>query len=85
MRQMTFEIPEELAERFTSAVPAAEQSGYVTGVLQQRFGHEQRMQEWAASADALNTDPEIAELERDMDLLSGDGLDEHRWEESTSR
>jgi hypothetical protein len=30
MRQMTFEIPEELAERFVSEVPESEQSAEVT-------------------------------------------------------
>jgi hypothetical protein len=33
MRQMTFEIPEEVSEEFVRDVPTAEQSAYVTKLL----------------------------------------------------
>ena len=33
MRQVTFEIPDELAERFDREVPPAEQSACLTGLL----------------------------------------------------
>jgi len=37
MRQMTFEIPDEVAERFSSEVPASERSEEVTKLLQRRL------------------------------------------------
>ena len=36
MRQMTFEIPDEVAEQFSSEVPASEQSSVVTKLLLRR-------------------------------------------------
>ena len=55
MRQMTFDIPEEVAERFTSEVPAAEQSSVVPKLLLRRrptpkFTDEQ----WDAVCNAAN-------------------------------
>lgn len=37
MRQMTFDIPDEVAERFCSEVPASEQSEEVTKLLRRRL------------------------------------------------
>ncbi len=37
MRQMTFDIPDEVAERFSSEVPASEQSQEVTKLLRRRL------------------------------------------------
>ena len=36
MRQMTFEIPDEVAEQFSSEVPVSEQSSVVTKLLLHR-------------------------------------------------
>jgi hypothetical protein len=85
MRQVTFEIPDELADRFDREVPAAEQSNEMTNLLRRRLTPELTDEQWAAAIDALNTDPYIALLERQMDALSGDGLDEYPWDEPASR
>jgi hypothetical protein len=121
MRQVTFEIPEEVAKQFDSHVPASEQSGVVAKLLQSASRPRLTDEQWAAACDAanndpetqeiegepgktsasrktrqlqdakmiaacdaLNADPDIAELERDMDALSGDGLDEYPWSETAS-
>ncbi|HEY1744946.1 MAG TPA: hypothetical protein VGG18_17380 [Granulicella sp.] len=86
MRQMTFDIPDEVAERFNSEVPASEQSGVVAKLLlRRRTTPIWTDEQLAAACDALNADPNIAELERDMDALSGDGLDEYPWDAPASR
>jgi len=86
MRKMTFDIPDEVAERFNSEVPASEQSGVVAKLLlRRRTTPTWTDEQLAAACDALNADPNIAELERDMDALSGDGLDEYPWDAPASR
>jgi hypothetical protein len=86
MRQMTFEIPDEVAEDFIRDVPTAEQSAYVTKLLvMSRPTPELTDVQWDAICEAVNNDPDIAQLEPDMDALSGDGLDEYPWDEPASR
>jgi len=85
MRQMTFEIPDEVADRFSSEVPVDEQSRVVLSAIRRRITPELTDEQWAAAIDALNTDPDVALLEQQMDALSGDGLDEYPWDEPASR
>jgi len=86
MRQMTFDIPDEVAEQFSSEVPASEQSSVVTKLLLRRRPTPQLTDEqWDAVCSAANNDPETQEIQREMDALSGDGLDEYPWEAPASR
>jgi metal-responsive CopG/Arc/MetJ family transcriptional regulator len=89
MLKMTFSIPDEIAGPFLREVPAARRSEVVTEALRKTLAMKKmkRMQdaEMIAACDALNADPDIAELERDMDALSGDGLDEYPWDSTASR
>jgi len=86
MRQITFEIPEEVAEQFESDVPPAERSNELTRLILHRRPRRQMTDaEWDVACDAVNTDSDITELEHDMDALSGDGLDEYPWESPASR
>jgi hypothetical protein len=73
MRQMTFDIPEEVAEQFSREVPETEQSSVVTKLLlRHRPTPKLTEAEWDAVCGAVNADPDIAELENDMDALSGE-------------
>jgi hypothetical protein len=57
MRQMTFEIPGEVAERFVSQVPAAEQSNLVANLLQRHVSRPTLTEEqWDAACEAANAD-----------------------------
>src|SRR5580698_8721534 len=59
MRQMVFDIPDEVAERFDSEVPASEQSSVVTKLLLHRRPTPKLTEEqWAAACEAANNDPE---------------------------
>ncbi len=86
MRQVIFEIPDEVAADLDRDVPAAEQSAYLTKLLvRSRPAPELTDAQWDAICEAVNNDPDIAELERDMDTLSGEGLDEYPWDAPASR
>ncbi len=85
MRQMTFDIPDEIAERFNSELPVDEQSRFVESAIRRRITPELTDEQWAAAIEALNTDPDIALLEQQMDALSGDGLNEYPCDEPASR
>ena len=65
MRKITFEIPEEIAERFLEVVPPAEQSGEVSRLLERRATQPLLSEaDWDAAADAANGD---AALNADID------------------
>jgi hypothetical protein len=69
LRKMTFEIPDEVAERFISEVPASEQSGVVTKLLQRRVSRPRLTEEeWAAVCEAANADDQ---LNADIDEWQG--------------
>jgi hypothetical protein len=60
MRQMTFDIPEEIAEQFCSDVPASERSAYVTKKLQRPASRLSLTEEqWDAAAKAANADEQL--------------------------
>ena len=70
MRQMTFDIPDEVAERFSSEVPASEQSAVVAKLLRRRVSRPTLTEEqWVAVCEAANNDPETQEIQREMDAL----------------
>ncbi len=86
---MTFTIPDEVATPFLREVPAARRSEVVAEALRKtlasRKTKQERDAELIAACDALNADPDIAQLEKDMDTLSGDGLDEYPWNAPATR
>ena len=70
MRQMTFDIPDEVAEQFSSEVPASEQSGVVTKfLLRRRPTPKLTDEQWDAVCSAANNDPETQEIQREMAAL----------------
>ncbi len=70
MRKMTFEIPEDVAERFERSVLAPEQSGVVTKLLRQWSPRPKLTEaEWDALCELANNDPETQEIEREMAAL----------------
>jgi len=70
MRQMTFEIPDEVAEQFNNEVPASEQSSVVTKLLVHRRPTPRLTDEqWDAISNAANNDPETQEIQREMAAL----------------
>jgi hypothetical protein len=83
MRKMTFTIPEEVVGPFLRAVPSTRRSKFATDALRRAL--KEREDALIAACDAVNADPEIAELEREMDALSGDGLEDYPWEEPATR
>jgi hypothetical protein len=70
MQQITFSVPDEVAEEFAREVPPTEQSDYLTGLLRRRL-HVRRLteQEWAAAAEAANNDPETQQIQADFNAL----------------
>jgi len=54
MRQVTLEIPNELAERFDREVPAAEQSSELMRLLRRRLTPKLTDEQWAAACDGAN-------------------------------
>ena len=85
MRQMTFEIPEEVAEQFESEVPVPEQSAEVTRLLLRRRVSRPALTEedWARACEAANIDPETQEIEREMAALPDTMTEE--WDDSVER
>ena len=81
MRQMTFEIPEEVAEQFESEVPVPEQSAEVTKLLLRRVSRPTLTEEqWAAVCKAANNDPETQQIQREMAALPDTMTEE--WDDS---
>jgi hypothetical protein len=84
MRQMTFEIPEEVAEKFESEVPVPEQSAEVTKLLRRRVSRRTLTEEdWARVCEAANNDPETQEIEREMAALPDTMTEE--WDDSVEQ
>lgn len=82
-RKLTITVPEPLAVRFLQVVPSQLRSEWISEAIAQKL--RQRDEQLIAACDALNADPGILELERDMDSLSGDGLSEHPWNQPAAR
>lgn len=70
MRKMTFDIPDEVADRFSSEVPPAEQSSLVTKLLRRQVLRPSLTEDqWAAACEAANRDPETQQIQADFDAL----------------
>ena len=63
MRQVTFDIPDEVLEAFNRAVPASEQSAEVAKIMQRASRLKMTEKQWAAVCEAANKDPETQEIE----------------------
>ena len=59
MRQMTFDIPEDLAEEFNRMVPASEQSAMVAKLLQRASRPTLTEGQWNEAAKAANADEQL--------------------------
>jgi hypothetical protein len=82
-RKLTITVPESIAVRFLRVVPSQLRSEWVVDAMTEKL--RRRDEQLIAACEALNADPNVLKLERDMDSLSGDGLDEHPWNHSASR
>ena len=80
MRQVTFEIPDELAEDFDREVPTAEQPHELTRLLRRRLTPKLTDEQWRAICETANNDPETQEIEREMAALPDTMTEE--WNES---
>ncbi len=83
MRQMTFEIPEDVAEQFDSEVPASKQSSVVAKLLLRASRPQLTEEQWAAVCEAANNDPETQQIQREMDALPDTMTEE--WDDSVER
>jgi len=66
-RKMTFTLPEVLAPNFTRRVPARDRSRYVAEALTERLAERERR--LIRSCTVANEDPEVQEVERELDAL----------------
>jgi hypothetical protein len=80
-RKMTFSLPEGLAARFLRRVPARDRSRYVVQALTDRLAEQDRQLIHACAV--ANQDPALPELEDDLDVLAGEGLEP--WSDASSR
>jgi hypothetical protein len=70
MRQMTFDIPDEVAEDFMKDVPEAEErSREITRFLRRHLTPKLTDEQWQSICEAANNDPETQEIEREMAAL----------------
>ncbi len=76
MRQMTFDIPDEVADRFSSEVPVDEQSRVVLRAMRRRITPKLTEEQWDAICEAANNDPETQEIEREMAALPDTMMEE---------
>jgi len=83
MRQMTFEIPDEVAERFSSEVPVDEQSRVVLGAIRRRITPMWTDEQLEAACEVANNDPELNAFIDEWQAF-GDPIEEP-WDESASR
>lgn len=82
-RKLTITVPEALAVRFLQVVPSHFRSEWVSEAMAEKL--RKRDEQLIAACEALNADPRILDLERDMDSLSGDGSHAHPWNQPASR
>jgi len=83
MRQMTFDIPEDVAEQFSREVPPEDQSAMVATLLRRASLPLLTEQQWDEAAMAANDDPELNELMKDWQAAA-DPIEEP-WDEPASR
>jgi len=83
MRQMTFDIPDEVAERFSTEVSADEQSRVVLKAIRRRITPRLTEEQWAAVCEAANNDPETQQIQAEFDAIP-DTFDEV-WDDAPAR
>jgi len=84
MRQMTFDIPDEVAEDFINDVPEAERSDLVASlILHRRDKKAYTEAEWAAAAEAANSDEVLTRETEEWQAFS-DSIEEP-WDASSPR
>jgi hypothetical protein len=59
MRQMTFEVPEDVADNFDRAVPASEQSAMVARLMRRASRPTLTEQQWDEAAKSANSDEQL--------------------------
>lgn len=79
--KMTFSLPEPLARRFVRLIPARERSKFLAAALERSLARQD--DELIKACELANADPEVAEIEKQMDGLM-DRIEEP-WDESAPR
>jgi hypothetical protein len=83
MRRMTFEIPEDMAERFSAEVPADEQLRVVVTAIRRRITPSWTDEELEAACEAANNDPALNAFIDEWQAFS-DPIEEP-WDEPAAR
>jgi hypothetical protein len=76
MTQLLIHLPDYLAGRFRSLVPAKQRSKYIENLLEEDL--KKRDDELRRCAIDVELDDEINATMDDWDIVSGDGLDEDK-------
>ena len=76
MTQMLIHLPDYLAEKFRSLIPAKQRSKYIESLLEEAFT--KKDEELRLSAISLERDDDINKMIGDWDIASGDGIDEDK-------
>ena len=83
---MTFTLPEELAKRFVSRVPAQERSRYLATALAAKL--DERERQLIRACETANLDPEVRAIEQELDALPdamAEPWDREREPDATTR
>jgi metal-responsive CopG/Arc/MetJ family transcriptional regulator len=80
-RKMTFTLPEDLASKFVRRVPSRDRSKYVAEAIARKL--EERERRLIRACEIANEDPELRELEKELDALT-DEIPEP-WEDAPAR
>ena len=78
---MTFTLPEDLAMRFVKRVPARDRSRYVADAIAQKLAD--REKRLIRACEIANQDPEIREIEKELDALTDEIVEP--WDDAASR
>jgi len=81
LRNLTFTVPEEIAEQFLKRVPARKRSGYVAEAIAYKL--KERDRQLARACEAANQDPDVIAIEKEMEALT-DQITES-WIDTPSR
>jgi hypothetical protein len=81
-RKMTFTLPDDLAASFARRVPARERSRYIAEALAEKLA--EREKRLIRACEIANNDPEVREIELEIDALADDAMPEP-WEDAPAR
>jgi hypothetical protein len=76
MTQLLIHLPDNIANRFRSVIPTKQRSKYIENLLIKEFSKKDN--ELLVSALAIEQDNELNALIEDFDVVTGDGIDEHK-------